>query len=71
MPIPKDLLELVGWKPKDKVLVFEEDGHLVIMTRQQLADEIVKFLQASFKDAEPEELMQELEEGRKDDLKRL
>lgn len=71
MPIPKELLELVGWKPKDESLVFEEDGHLVIMTRQQLADEIVKFLQASFKDAEPEKLMRELEGRRKDDPKRL
>ncbi|MFN4179132.1 MAG: AbrB/MazE/SpoVT family DNA-binding domain-containing protein [Armatimonadota bacterium] len=71
VPIPKELLELVGWKPKDEVLVFEEDGHLVIMTRQQLANEIVKLLQAAFKGVEPEELMRELEEGRKDEPKRL
>ncbi|MFN4179134.1 MAG: AbrB/MazE/SpoVT family DNA-binding domain-containing protein [Armatimonadota bacterium] len=51
VPIPKELLELVGWKPKDEVLVFEEDGHLVIMTRQQLANEIVKLLQV-LKDAD-------------------
>ncbi|GEM_PF-988149 len=71
VPIPKELLELVQWQPNDEVLVFEEDGHLVIMTRQQLADEIVKLLQAVFKDADPEELLRELEREREDDPQRL
>jgi len=66
VPIPKELLEAVRWKPEDEVLVFEEDGHLVIMTRQQLADEIVKLLQA-LKDADWEWLERE----REDDPQRL
>lgn len=64
--IPQELLEIVQWKPEDEVLVFEEDGHLVIMTRQQLADEIVKLLQV-LKDAD----WDWLEEGRKDEPERL
>jgi bifunctional DNA-binding transcriptional regulator/antitoxin component of YhaV-PrlF toxin-antitoxin module len=63
VPIPKELLELVGWKPKDEVLVFEEDGRLVIMTRQQLADEIVKLLQV-LKDADWDWLERERERER-------
>jgi len=66
VPIPKELLEAVRWKPEDEVLVFEEDGHLVIMTRQQLADEIVKLLQV-LKDADWEWLERE----REDDPQRL
>ncbi|MCS7191801.1 MAG: AbrB/MazE/SpoVT family DNA-binding domain-containing protein [Armatimonadetes bacterium] len=66
VPIPKELLELVQWQPNDEVLVFEEDGHLVIMTRQQLADEIVKLLQV-LKDAD----WDWLEREREDDPQRL
>ncbi|MCX7966859.1 MAG: AbrB/MazE/SpoVT family DNA-binding domain-containing protein [Armatimonadetes bacterium] len=66
VPIPKELLEIVQWQPNDEVLVFEEDGHLVIMTRQQLADEIVKLLQV-LKDAD----WDWLEREREDDPQRL
>ncbi len=66
VPIPKELLEVVQWQPNDEVLVFEEDGHLVIMTRQQLADEIVKLLQV-LKDAD----WDWLEREREDDPQRL
>ncbi len=66
VPIPKELLEVVQWQPNDEVLVFEEDGHLIIMTRQQLADEIVKLLQV-LKDAD----WDWLEREREDDPQRL
>lgn len=69
--IPKELLEIVQWQPNDEVLVLEEDGHLVILTRQQLADEIVKLLQEVFKNTDPEELQRELEREREDDPQRL
>jgi len=71
VPIPKELLEAVRWKPEDEVLVFEEDGHLVIMTRRQLAEEIVKSLQSAFKDTDPQELLRDLERERENDPKRL
>lgn len=67
IPVPKELLEAVQWQPDDEVLVFAEEGHIVAMTRQQLADSIVKLLQ-ELKDADWDWLERERE---KDDPKRL
>ena len=67
IPVPKELLKAVQWQPDDEVLVFAEEGHIVVMTRQQLADSIVKLLQG-LKDADWDWLEKERE---KDDPKRL
>jgi len=71
IPVPKELLEAVQWQPDDEVLVFAEEGHIVAMTRQQLADLIVKLLQEAFKGANVDELLRELERGREDEPERL
>lgn len=66
IPIPKELLEGVKMKPNDEVIVFEQDGHLVVMTREQLADEIVRLLEP-IKDADWEQI----EKEREDDPQRV
>ncbi|MCS6859106.1 MAG: AbrB/MazE/SpoVT family DNA-binding domain-containing protein [Abditibacteriales bacterium] len=61
VPLPQALLDAVRLKPHDEVVVFEEEGHLVMMTREQLADEIVRLLEP-LKDADWEQIERERED---------
>jgi bifunctional DNA-binding transcriptional regulator/antitoxin component of YhaV-PrlF toxin-antitoxin module len=70
IPMPKELLNEVKLKPNDEVVAFEEKGHLVIATREQLAEEFVRLLQGSMGDTDINEALRELEEGRRDDPQR-
>ncbi|MCS6859110.1 MAG: AbrB/MazE/SpoVT family DNA-binding domain-containing protein [Abditibacteriales bacterium] len=71
VPLPQALLEAVRLKPHDEVIVFEEEGHLVMMTREQLADEIVRLLEEGFKNANINALLEQLEKEREDDPQRV
>ena len=38
--IPAEMREELGWKPGDTLIALVEDGHLVLMTRQQIWERI-------------------------------
>ncbi|MCS6859108.1 MAG: AbrB/MazE/SpoVT family DNA-binding domain-containing protein [Abditibacteriales bacterium] len=70
VPLPQALLEAVRLKPHDEVVVFEEEGHLVMMTREQLSEDFLRLLQQSLEGIDIEVALRELGEGRKDDPQR-